>query len=146
MRRMWRRLWLRLRDWLKHPLENLGTMERPVDVKPGKLYYYYGRIVRTRKPMQDEAGLVAKSKEAYRAERQALMDKINSLADSGMDEATIAVTSRQMLENLNEMQFCHCRICDLQRSGLPCPTLKRRWKDGDGNMATICAIATWEIV
>lgn len=93
MKRFLELIWVRIRKYFKHPLEDLRQAK---PIVPGRLYSNFGYIVKA----------VPYTKEELRI--------INSSTEELPDNLQAAAAKWENVPN-------HCLLCDLQAKGVPCP-------------------------
>lgn len=94
-------IWVKIREYFKHPVEDL---RQAVPIVPGRVYNNFGYLCKAVPYKQSELELLNSSKED-------LPDEMRAEASQWEHVPT------------------HCLLCDLQKKGIPCP-LYNTLKDG----------------
>ena len=93
MKRFLELVWVRIRKYFKHPLEDLRQAN---PIVPGRLYSNFGYICKAVPYTGEERRIIASSVEELPDDLQAAAQKWESVPN-------------------------HCLLCDFQKKGVPCP-------------------------
>ena len=106
-------LWLRIREYFKHPAEDIRTAN---PVVPGRLYSSFGYIVKAEPLTEREALFIKQS-----ANRGALpIELLRDIKHS--PDAIKQIAQLQEMPGLSLTDLpSRCNFCDFHRQGLPCP-------------------------
>ena len=127
---MFELIWLRIREYFKHPAEDI-RQARPI--VPGRLYANFGYICKAVPYTKDERQCLREMKSQRRDDpaaavsNQVLLEQVRV-----MSKNVGRIRDLQDSEWLNETQE-QCVFCDFHRLTIPCP-LYNTLKDG----STVC--------
>ena len=113
MNRTFDLLWLRIREYFKHPAEDIRQAK---PIVPGRLYTSFGYIVKA-VPLSERERLFIKQSEKAGALPVELLRDI----DSGGDIIRQIIQLHVMPDIPNTGLPSRCNFCDFYRKGLPCP-------------------------
>jgi len=129
-------IWLKIREYFKHPAENI-RQARPI--VPGRLYRNFGRICKAVR---------------YTAEQKEYLSKEPDEVTSGVYDAEGLIElvrqvkgDRRIVEHVKEMVGsasdlpAKCSLCDFHKMGIPCP-IYNVLKDG----RTVCDVYRYEVI
>lgn len=121
-------IWLKIRQYFKHPAENIRQAE---PIIPGRLYENYGYICKAVPYTEEEQAKVNADDydRSLNLDGKLLLELVRS---KGLrNKEGIEALQRDALEASSTP--VSCQLCDLARMGIPCP-LYNRLADG----STVC--------
>ena len=127
MNRTFDLLWLAIRQFFKHPVENIRQAN---PIKPGRLYENYGYICKAVPYTPREQILVnnylnTDEKAGIALDSDILLEQVKALGIRNTDEIKRLQQEAAMASNT---PVC-CQLCDFAREGIPCP-IYNQLKDG----------------
>lgn len=131
MNRMFELIWLRIREYFKHPAEDIRQAQ---PIVPGRLYANFGYICKAVPYNKREKDIIRRiNSENGEGRKQLLyntiMEEIGGCKIEGIGTVDCV---QEETDRLNEMD-CHCVFCDFHRKAIPCP-LYNTLEDG----STVC--------
>ena len=128
MNRTFDLIWLRIRQYFKHPVENIRQAD---PIKPGRLYENYGYICKAVPFTDREQVQVMQDENAYgmHLDAEMLLEVVKGLDIRNKDE--IDRLKKEAAEASTTPAAC--KFCDFAKYGIPCP-IYNRLKDG----STVC--------
>lgn len=123
-------IWLRIREYFKHPAEDI---RQAAPIVPGRLYTNFGYICKAVPYTKKEGSLL----ERIRAEKEdgrteLLYDTVLKEAGGSKADVMTADCIQEEVARLSEID-CGCVFCDFHRKAIPCP-LYNQLSDG----STVC--------
>lgn len=112
-------LWLRIREYFKHPAEDIRQAH---PIVPGRLYTNFGYICKAVPYSRKEKELLEKIKaEKSDGRTDLLYDTISKeVFGFSMRGATENDPIQEEVARLNDLD-CSCFFCDFHRKSIPCP-------------------------
>lgn len=124
-------LWLKIRQYFKHPVENI---RQAVPIKPGRLYENYGYICKAvpytaREQLLVNADLANDEQERMALDSDILLEQVKAVGIRNTDDI------QRLQQEASEVSTAavSCQLCDFAKVGLPCP-IYNQLKDG----STVC--------
>lgn len=124
MNRTFDLLWLKIRQYFKHPVENIRQAN---PIKPGRLYENYGYICKAVPfTAREQLAVNADNKErGMQLDADTLLDIVKGVGIRNKEE--IKMLQKEAAEASSTP--VNCQLCDFSRYGIPCP-IYNRLKDG----------------
>ena len=116
-------LWLRIREYFKHPAEDLRQAD---PIVPGRLYTNFGYICKAVPFSKAEKEKIRRIREEKQGETSGVIEDL--LMQEAINGNTRGGDISQEVANLNELNDS-CFFCDFHRKCIPCP-LYNTLKDG----------------
>lgn len=129
-------LWLRIREYFKHPAEDIRQAH---PIVPGRLYSNFGYICKAVRYRPHEQAMVDKDKQQESAglNPEVLLEQVRCV---GIRNTDTIRTMQQEADNFQDIP-ASCRLCDFRKQGLPCP-IYNTLKDG----TTVCDTHKYVII
>lgn len=126
-------LWMR--DFFKHPVENIRQAN---PIVPGKLYSNFGNICKAVKYNKTEKEFIAEATMMANLETSGESHKRSLSPDGIMEMVRTTGCNKEAIERLQEYINqsdlpAKCCFCDFHKRGIPCPIHNQLW-----NGATVC--------
>jgi hypothetical protein len=131
MNRTFDLIWLRIREYFKHPAEDI---RQAVPIVPGRLYTNFGYICKAVPYNKKESGIIEKIREEKENGQTDMLYDTISKEILGFKVSSISPADpiQEEVARLNELD-CGCIFCDFHRKAIPCP-LYNQLSDG----STVC--------
>ena len=115
MNRTFDLLWLRIREYFKHPAEDLRQANT---IKPGRLYSNFGYICKAVRYTRDEQAKVDIDKRTTTAMPPDIL--IETVKGLGIRNKDAIDALQREADSLTPAPYS-CQLCDFNRVGIPCP-------------------------
>ena len=127
MNRTFDLLWLAIRQFFKHPVENI---RQAIPIKPGRLYENYGYICKAvpftaREQLLVNIDMANDEKVGMALDSEILLEQVKALGIRNTDEIKRLQQEAAIASNT---PVC-CQFCDFAKVGIPCP-IYNQLKDG----------------
>ena len=139
MNRTFDLIWLAIRQFFKHPVENIRQAN---PIKPGRLYDNYGYICKAvpytaREQLLVNVYLDNDEKVDMELDPEILLEQVKAVGIRNTDEIKRLQQEASIASNT---PVC-CQLCDFAKVGLPCP-IYNQLKDG----STVCTTNKYIII